>query len=400
MRILLPQRRNAWTGLLVWLLFTHTPISSICSVSATDIQPLFSDKDHNHPQILDETLVLDTDWEDEEPASNAYEAEFAGISRAIIGRQDTGTVVLQNNIPVPGTVQSGQTLNFAFEVAKSTVDAELDLPSIPPFSGLSKRSVEVVSISNDGGEFLVHSSLKKRQDTTQTVFISLNVCDQTDELDQLTLYISQSVTTPGPGQSPDQTLSVPMTQGYANFNMTATGTIYLGVYAPDAAGAPDWNFVVGASVDGYVQSFAPDISFAFVVDTDSASVLISTSNLTDPSALTDDLRNEWTATTPPFQIFVFDANTSLDGVRNSYCALNNMRIDNVTVQTAISTRNVGHNPKQNFYVQGLQPGTLYQAVLALNGSKDAAGTNTLEGGQVWKSFSFVTKSGMSWIVKR
>jgi calcium channel MID1 len=339
--------------------------------------------------------AVDTGWREAGPLVAAYQAEFPGIDRSIIGRADEGMIVLANGVPTLGTVQAGQTVNFLFTVPAGVPETNSNLPNIPPTSGLEERDVFPEEENDDSLDEEVHTQLKKRQ-AGQTVYVSVNMCGQ--GADQLVLYVSTSLNRPGPGQSPNQQQVVPLNQGLASTTISATGSVFIGITAPATNTGTSFSFTVGASINGPVQAADTNTAFAFAVDTDSKSALLTTFNLTDPVLLAGDdlLREQWLdlENGPPFSIYILDDN-SLDGIQQSFCAISQLFVKNLTVKTGISIRNSGQNPKQDFLIEGLTAGTRYQAVLAYNGTApgQSQGSSTLAGGKVYKPFTFTTKSG-------
>jgi hypothetical protein len=99
--------------------------------------------------------------------------------------------------------------------------------------------------------------------------------------------------------------------------------------------------------------------------------------------------------TPPFKMLVFsEKNASMGGLSQSYCALSKMQDSSVNISTSLTNRNVADNLKQQFYIENLQPGQNYYAVLAYLGSNPDAPSGTVGGGgQVWRPLKFSTNSG-------
>jgi calcium channel MID1 len=231
------------------------------------------------------------------------------------------------------------------------------------------------------------------------VYISVTMGTQSTADSQLTLFVSQTIQNPGPTQQIDQQQVVTLDGGLASIAINANSpNVFIGISAPNANPSMDWMFSLGASNQSFVHMAQESTSLGFVLDTDSNAALLSTTNLSDPIMLTNEVREQWLAlnATPPFGILILDTNTDIDGVARSFCGLSQLTVGNLSVTTGMSTRNLGANPKQDFYVQGLQPGTTYQAIMTFNGSQE--GSNTLGGSMVWKPFEFTTKSGKKLVV--
>ena len=90
-----------------------------------------------------------------------------------------------------------------------------------------------------------------------------------------------------------------------------------------------------------------------------------------------------------------EKNASMGGLSQSYCALSKMQDSSVKISTSLTNRNVGDLLKQQFFIENLEPGQSYYAVLAYLGSNPAAPSGTIGGGgQVWQPLKFTTNSGM------
>jgi calcium channel MID1 len=266
---------------------------------------------------------------------------------------------------------------------------------------------EEEGISIEGGKILKRQS---GNDTSQLVYISVNTClqpstnDSSSVVPQLTLYVSTSdqITKPGPGITGSQAFD--LIEGYVEAVVNATGNVYIGVSAPNVTSSfsGQWNYFVAASIDASYYYYNDTTPFIWTIDTDSTSALVATFNLTSEDANSDTLalRQQWMQTPAPFSIFVYNQSTSaVKGIRNSYCGLQKLDHGDIQVEVNMTERGIGSNPKQQFYISGLQPGQKYTGVLAYNGvnmsSTSDSGPNVVGGGgQLWKAMNFTTKTGI------
>jgi calcium channel MID1 len=253
----------------------------------------------------------------------------------------------------------------------------------------------------------------KRQngnDTAQLVYISVNTClqpssnESTAVIPQLTLYVSTSAqnTKPGPGVPDSQAYN--LIEGYVEAKVNATGNVYIGVSAPNVTSSSgQWNYFIAASIDASYYYYNDTTPFIWTIDTDSSSALIATFNLTSENATNDTmaLRQQWMQTAAPFSLFVYNQSTPVvEGIRNSYCGLQKLDSGGIQIEGNMTERGIGSNPKQQFYISGLQSGQKYTGVLAYNGvnktsTSDSGAGVVGGGGQLWKAMDFTTKTGMS-----
>jgi calcium channel MID1 len=365
--------------------------------------------DHNFQRIP--IVAGDVDWGDLE--DHMYEPEFntGGIGRELRGRA-ADLAVLQDGVPITLNLGQGQTVYYVFEKAVIWANGTSGNKTAGPLDGLPKWFGKLASRDVQGKSLDNHAAgqmaLMKRQDAnTKQVFISVNTCGQPafngskGFSPQLTLYLSTTNHMPGPGQS-DST-PVPFMHGFVNATLNATSdqSIYMGVSAPNITAATgSWNFAIAASTSSYYFGAIDDLSGAFIVDTDQRSALIVSRNLTDPASLAanPDLRKQWLENPPPFTLFVVQANsTGIGSVSDSFCGIKSLSQSQagIRINSTITLRNHGGNPKQQFYVEGLNPGTDYWAVLAWSNANNVSNVlgGVTSGGRVWQPFKFTTKTG-------
>ncbi|KAF8865943.1 hypothetical protein BDZ45DRAFT_640883 [Acephala macrosclerotiorum] len=380
-------------------------------------------EDHNHERLL-ETPFLDLDYEDLDLRGLSYEAEFIGFDRGIIGRATTDPTALTNNVAVTTNVPQGQVMSYMFTNASLWADKSPETPGLPSPILLDRRGAvtsdedlvqdeedDEEEEDGDGDEQDSGLRLQPRQSTTnqRTLYITVTTCTQpssnatTDPPPQLQLYVSQSKnnTNPGPGQNSELQEMMELEQGYALYELNATGDVFMGIYAKnDSTYIGTYNAQIAASIDKpyhyYWNSSDPNL---FVADSDANSALLFTDPLIANSSNTT-LYEEWMDITPPFQIFASDSGSnSIMGLQNSYCGLqtNAQIVANRTGQTTsqivtgMTDIGVGTLPKQQFYVTGLSAGTTYNVALAMNGNSTASGDGVVGGGgQVFHMTTFDT----------
>jgi calcium channel MID1 len=266
--------------------------------------------------------------------------------------------------------------------------------------------------------------LRSRQTTgtaNRTLYITVTACDQpsavsnttTDPPPQLQLYVSQSAdnTNPGPTSNSDLQDMVTLVGGYALYTVNATGNVFIGVYGVNnSAYSGVWSAQIAASIDApyhyYWNSSDPNL---FLVDSDTEAALFYTdpfiTNDSNKKGLNTTLFNEWMSTAPPFVMFANDAsNTAIYGIQNSYCGLQNHasisqveRAGQTTSQVVTEMTSIGDPalPKQQFYMNGLSPGTSYNVILAMNGNSTDSGDGVVGGGgQVFHMANFTTATGI------
>lgn len=256
------------------------------------------------------------------------------------------------------------------------------------------------------------SELRKRQapsNEARTIWISINTCEQPDFtqlLDaqsppQLTLSLS---TPPSPAQDGGPTsagsvfYSASLIEGFANYNGSVAGDVYVNVRAPSVDSASGtWNFELAASVTAPYHAYNASNDAMVTIDTDSgAALLIMNGNITAYAP-------EWQDGAPlPFGVIVQNMNdTSINGVRASYCGLErtaqipgpdpNPQINATLTNYLFNyTANGTKIPftSQQFYVPKLNATSDYLGYLVKSADKDTVGG----GGKVYNSTTFSTKS--------
>ncbi|KAG8159327.1 hypothetical protein KVR01_010988 [Diaporthe batatas] len=359
---------------------------------------------HVSPVVLDGSAGLELADTDSETIELVYEPEFDAFDRSILGEvTKRDTLSLTNNVPNQMNLVSGQTLVYVFQ--GSQLSSAQDAAALELRAEAETSEGEEVDVFADLYE---QDQLPKRATATM-VYISANTCLQptgnstSSGPPQLTLYVSNSTdnTSPGPLADASKQEVVPFTEGAVMFNLTASDDLYMGVsasnYSDDFSGI--YNFQIAASVDMWYHSYNESMSDElFWVDSDTTSVLLMTQNLTTTR---DKGTEEQLMESRPYVMFAQnDAVPSINGMRYSYCGLDNyaqiaaVRNGKETTQitTGITRRGAGGHPKQQFYFSGLNASSKYQGILARNANATTDVNVPGGGGHVLRATTFETKS--------
>ncbi|KUI56740.1 Calcium influx-promoting protein ehs1 [Cytospora mali] len=362
---------------------------------------------HESPIIFDDATVVHTSDLELDANDGTYEPEFGAFDRSILGRVAKRDVIsLTNNVPNQMNLISGTSLVYHFDSSQlsSRGDEEsmpLELRGEP---GESQGGEPDVFVDWDGEVKLSNRA------TTKTVYISANTCIQPSansttagEPPQLTLYVSNSTknTVPGPSADASEQEVRTFTEGAVMFNVTASSDVYLSVAANNVSSefSGIYNFQIAASVDAWYHSYNESMADElFWVDSDTTSVLLITQNLTYSRSTEVE---EGLISSRPYVMFAQNDNdTTINGMRYSYCGLNNYAQiaavrngqDTTQVTTGITRRGAGGYPKQQFYFSGLNASSKYQGILARNANATTNPNVPGGGGHVLRSTTFETKS--------
>lgn len=362
---------------------------------------------HGSPIILDDLAGLGVADAELETRDLLYEPEFDAFDRSILGEvTKRDTLSLSNNVPNQMNLAAGDTLVYLFPGSQlsSTQDAAaLELRGEP---GTSEEEVDVFAD-------LYEQDQPSKRATATMVYISANTCLQpagnsttSSEPPQLTLYVSNSTdnTSPGPSADASKQEVVPFKEGAVMFNFTASDDLYMGVSASNVSDdfSGIYNFQIAASVDMWYHSYNESMSDElFWVDSDTTSVLLMTQNLT--TSRDKDTEQQLMDSRPYVMFAQNDAVPSINGMRFSYCGLDNyaqiaaVRNGKETSQitTGITRRGAGGHPKQQFYFSGLNASSKYQGILARNANATTDVNVPGGGGHVLRATTFETKSSRS-----
>ena len=374
---------------------------------ATDVDSIIQ-KDHNHPLSL-QKIIHEDDFEDldsdHESKHVLYEPEFAGLGRSIIGRADAQVPqTLSNNVPGKLNINPGDVQYWTFPKTSLSAPLSSATPVIPPNHD-KRETAPRTGYPENGAR---NAELKRRQNLDIRVHVTLNTCDQPSAAPgttppQLRFFISQSNHNPGPNANDMSVNEVPVNGGFSYYTNPTSTDLYLGIAAPPGSSGltGEYNYEITASIDA-PYAFYEGYTNLYLVDSDSKAALFVSNNLTNGSNSSSASYTEWMDSPPPFSVFVHNQNDpSILGLEQSYCGLKNKAqiqggiTDLANVEVGMTTIG-GGNPKQQFYVQGLNRSSSYHAFMALNTNYTTPGSgNVGGGGTVWNVTNFNTMSGVS-----
>lgn len=425
----LQSRLAACLGTSIILVIIYYSISPSHFAYAAELESILKE-DHNHHRI-DFGQELDfkdvTNWgedaamleEDGFAGMREDEAGLAGVVRDLVWRATPGTTDMRNNVPFGTNIAAGDSDPYVFPSAQVFGPTGTPRTGLPPNTlgpgGASLEKRDGPSSDDDvvGAEY--HDLLKRQASngTVQTVYISANTCLQPNvnfgglgSPPQLTLYVSANKSDISSKPIGSNASAFPFEQGYVSAQVNATGDVFFAVVADNLSDnfSGQWNYKIAASVDASYFYYEDSTPLIWTVDTDSKSALLATLNLTNidssnaTSNATKSLRQQWMGLipNPPFTMKIYNASSpNITGIERSYCGLDKLDINPVTIKYNMTTRGVGENPKQQFYATGLQPGQNYTAILAFDGVNMTNSSVVGGGGQLWQSIPFTTKTGMS-----
>lgn len=394
--------------LVIWI--TLTSPNFAYALDLDSIQP----EDHNHVRLA-RPYIDERDSDDLESASGLYEPGFFGIDRAIIGRQAATAApsALTNNVPTVINVTPGSTQYFVF--TNTSLQSTPNGPSTAlPSSSIPLRRSEEEPL--DYEQLKGHYLEVRQTSTSTTLYITANTCLQpTNPNDpsgvngtasQLQLWVStdSSNQNPGPASTSTDQLMQPFVNGFANYTVDASSDVYISVYAPNTTlfTSGVYSLQIAGSIDqpyhNYINNSDPAPNL-YLIDSDSASALLVTNNLTQISNTSDPTYEAWMALDPaPFDVFVFNSNnTAINGLTNSYCALEKLSGAQglITEKSMTNITGSGNLPKEQFHVTGLNGSSHYYGIVALgNSTKTSTDAVIGGGGTVWEAMQFSTQSGM------
>jgi calcium channel MID1 len=356
--------------------------------------------------------------------AGGHEPVFDGLDQGIIRRAPPGVTALTNNSPKDMNITPGEVQYWVVE--NSTVWGQLSvLPPPLPLAGSVKRKrrdgfglEDILREGESGSEadedFDTAEDLRIRQTApggTRKLYITLNTCIQpssnasgsTEPPPPLQLFVSTSPNNQKPGinGTGGQQLMQEANGGYADYTLNVTGDTYISVYAPQASSYQGiYNYEITASIDAQYHSYN-DFDNLLFVDSDSNSSLLVTNDLTPPKTNTSDpIYQAWKNLSPPYVIFAHNQDDPLiKGLQRSYCGLEKYAQiaavrDKDAVNMSMTTSVLGIQPKQQFYIKGLNRNSSYYVFLGMLGNSTAGGSGVVGGGgKVWKSKGIVTKSG-------
>jgi calcium channel MID1 len=375
---------------------------------------------HQHRSDILRSLVGEDVLGEDVGVGSRRVPEFEGLERGIIGRAQSGVNALKNNAPEQLNIAPGDTQYWVVENSTLWGPRALRPLGVPQTRRQKRKdrfdSQDTLQEGEDGWgldeSFDVTEDLRIRQADsggTRTLYITLNTCIQPSSNvsnngspPPLQLFVSTSSDNqkPGPNSTTKSQKSVPANGGFAVWTQNTTDDTYIGVSAPP--GTPSfqgiYNYEIAISIDEPYHSYNEADRNLFLVDSDSNSALLISSDL--GKAPTD---GGLAKLKPPYVMFAHNQNDSLiQGLQNSYCGLKKYA-QIAAVRDAGSTDAVSmwintewrrNQTREQFYIKGLNSSSAYFGYLAMLGNSTAAGEGVIGGGgKVWKSMNFATKSG-------
>lgn len=247
--------------------------------------------------------------------------------------------------------------------------------------------------------------LKKRQEderpNNRTVYISFNTCKQplpTNEtlglhVPSLELYVSTNRRNirPGPKVTNMDQQVILIDEGLGTLVLDVEDEFYLGVYAPNMTDPEirgrwkgEWNYEIAVSTESLVHQFS-DKQEVFLIDIDSSSALLISSNLTENAS------EEVTKT--PYELYGYNNGWRAisKGLDRSYCAIRqHTQGAGGAVRMSITKRGPGGLPKQQFHMTSLNKTSQYRIFAGKKGDPEEG--RAPAGGTVWRPLTLNTKS--------
>jgi calcium channel MID1 len=379
----LQSRFAACLSASIVLLILYLSLTKPHFAYAAELDSRIPSEDHNHYIIFNDD---DNDSLESHGVGEIFEDKL-GV-RAV-----DGVSALANNDPQNRNIQAGLTQNWVFP--KDAVNGP---------HGVAGPGLPGSTVKETVDDTVVHE-LRSRQ-SGNTVYITINTCLQPDSNStkaippQLQMHVSTSETNQKPG--PGSGTSVDVDGGYGVFQVPTSSDVYVGISAPNTTAFNGiWNYEIAASNDapfhGYTAPIVPNLYF---VDSDNHAALLITNDTTE-SPSNSLIYQEWMKMTPPWSVFAVSTNSSaMLGLQRSFCGLKNnakiaANVNNITNQNVatMTNRGLGGQPKEQFYITGLEANSQYWATLVMQGNSTNSGNGVIGGGgTVWPAINFTTKT--------
>ncbi|KAL8695711.1 MAG: hypothetical protein Q9224_003215 [Gallowayella concinna] len=378
--------RSVFRVLSIFLTYLCYPLTyQLLLVQASDADTIIHE-DHNHHRL--QSLF---DQSDETPSGHIrdanYEPQFLGFDRGIVGRAAEESTALANNAPQPTNIEPGDIQYWTFPKTILRDSARRPTFNLP----LNLTTTNTTCLEEDLNQIAAD---QRRTPRTRTVWLTISTCDQptsttagnTRAPPQLEVYVSRSSSNqkPDSGRN-DQVISV--RDGYGNITLPSViDDIWIGVKAPPKSNGFDgiYNYELAASVDatyatyldGNTKSNGTEIT---AWDFDSKSAILWTGDTTNALSNWTEFSDWMNLDPPPFRVYVHDqADPALLGLSKSVCGLRNHAKIKESDNSMIK---IGGQPKQQFYVQGLNRSSTYNAIMTFepkssNSTVGGGGTTT------------------------
>lgn len=368
---------------------------------------------------LELSPILDQPLGESDDFSSSYSPSFDLFDRGIVGRQQEDITTLTNNVVTASNLDAGAVRCYVFRAGGPRSGASEDSESTTGEGG-----AEATTTTSDSPE---SQRVRRQNRDTRTVFITASTCQQPHQTDpdedeqrppQLTLLASVSGDDDG---CPRSTRNLPESHwiefedGLATLPVDSADDIYISVMAQNVSSSFTgvYNFDLAASTDEYYHKYSagalgsPDLLW---MDSDSSAALLATRALTEEQSET----KKYMEAGPPFMLYVEnDKWRVFDGLRRSVCAMSKVALieanrDNVgrqnqLVRTTLTARGLEGLPRQQFYFEGLNATSTYNAILVKPMNTSSNLTTRQEGapdegipgggGIVYKGVNFTTLRG-------
>lgn len=317
-----------------------------------------------------------------------YEPDFGLLDRSIIGRQSGEANPIEKNKPVVFNVAPGVSRCYALsrqDLLAGDDDDEDD----------SQRRNELRDLEN-GSDGNGSERRRARRQGPSDVFVSATTCVQPDLVNadadnkdppQLRLLAAKPGATQCPEWMPERERPAKSDPGYYEeykfeeglvfkaLSAPSDGPLYVSIYGPETSDdfEGDYNFELAMSTKDWYHRFVLDVEGSkqlLWMDSDSSAALLLTHNLTGADTDTEKILKR----DPPFELYVENREWPVfNGIRRSLCGIEKKALISANkdgsgrahelVRTSMTTRGGGDLPKQQFYFEGLNSSSNYNAIL-------------------------------------
>ncbi|KAL8872669.1 MAG: hypothetical protein Q9174_001732 [Haloplaca sp. 1 TL-2023] len=376
--------RFACTKLLTYLLSFSDFHNSVQAANADTV----NHEDHNHHRLLGPLNQQGT----LEVEDGDYESAFLGVDRGIIGRAPAAITALGNNAPQPMNIEQGDIQFWTFPARRPQASRRQAASNLP----LNTSATNTTSLERD---LIQLANVQRETAGSPVIYLAISTCDQptsgqNDGPAQLEVYVSlrERNQEPDSGRN-DRVMSVE--EGYGSLNVTGVdGDLWIGVRAPRTEGFRGiYNYELAASVDAPYATYLPGDPTSWDTeitpwDTDINASILATGPITNEFANSSVFESWMEMQEPPFKIYVHDqADPAISGLKRSVCGLKKHA---KMKESKNSMSKIGGQPRQLFYVEGLNQNSTYDAIMTL---EPPSGNSSIGGGgAVWRATNFTTKS--------
>lgn len=318
-----------------------------------------------------------------------YEPEFGLFDRGIIGRQTGSANPIEKNTPVGFTIRAGESRCYAIS------REDLQSRNNDNDDDESQRRNELRDLEQ-GADGNLSERRRARRQTISEVKVSATTCLQPDltnpdadnkEPPQLRLLAAKPGATQCPEWMPEGERPGESDPNYyeehrfheglvfESLPVPEDGSVYVTIYAPEMSDDfnGDYDFELVMSTGEWYHRYVYDDEGSkqlLWMDSDSSAALLLTHNLTGSQAETDKILER----DPPFELFVENRRWPVfNGIRRSLCGIEKKALisankdgngrNHELVRTSMTTRGGGDLPKQQFYFEGLNSSSEYNAIL-------------------------------------